>query len=338
MPARVTIKDVAAQAHVSYQTVSKVLNNQAQVSADTEKRIWRAVKKLGYVPNHRARDLRIQRSHMLGYSWRPDTPNQINPILDMFLHSMVEAADAKGYHILPFPHSDPENHIHSYRDLIRTGRVDGFILSSVEYQDSRVKFLRREKFPFVAFGETDPESDLFVDVDGTAGMMLVTQHLIAQGHTRIAILGWPKTSRVGQNRLDGYLKAMREARLETRPTWIARGEGSFDFGYETTRKWLDARVRPTAIAAVTDLLAVGAMRAIQASGLGVGVDIAVTGFDDTPMAQYLTPALTSIRQPIWQVGQQVIELLVNSLEQAPLAETQVILKPELIVRESSVGR
>ncbi len=336
MPLRVTIKDVAAQADVSYQTVSKVLNNQAQVSPETKARIWRAVKKLGYVPNHRARDLRTQRSHMLGYSWRPDLPHQVNPIMDLFLLSMVEAADEKGYHILPFPHPDPEKDVDAYRDLMRTGRVDGFILSSIDYNDPRIKFLQRENFPFVAFGGLQAESDLFVDVDGARGLELATRHLIAQGHKNIAVLAWPKHSRVGQNRFAGYVQAMRDAKLEMRAAWTAHVEGTFEMGYATTHKWLRAKTRPTAIVALTDLLAVGAMRAIQESGLRVGADIAVTGFDDTPMAQYLTPALTSVRQPIWQVGQRVIDLLVRSLEQLPLTETQIVLSPELIVRESSL--
>jgi len=336
MPARSTIKDVAAQAQVSYQTVSKVLNKQAQVSSETEARIWRAVKKLGYVPNHRARNLRTQRSHLLGYSWHPDLPHQVNPIMDMFLLSMVEAADARGYHILPFPHPDPRTHVDAYRDLMRTGRVDGFILSSIDYRDPRIKFLQHENFPFVAFGGLEAESDMFVDVDGAQGMYLATQHLIAQGHRDIAILAWPKHSRVGQIRFQGYARAMREANLEVRPTWVAHVEGTFEFGYATTSKWLQARTRPTAIVALTDLLAVGAMRAIQERGLHVGAEIAVTGFDNTPMAQYLMPSLTSVRQPIWEVGQRVIELLVCALEQVPLAESQVVLAPELIVRESSV--
>lgn len=338
MTARVTIKDVAAHARVSYQTVSKVLNHQMQVSPETEERIWRAVQKLGYVPHYRARDLRTRRSHMLGYSWRPDSPNQVNPILDLFMHSMVAAADARGYHILPFPHPESGNHIDAYRDLIRTGRVDGFILSSIEFHDSRIKFLQHENFPFVGFGGMEAESNLFVDVDGAAGMRMATEHLIAQGHTRIAALGWPKASRVGENRLDGYWQALRAAKLEARPAWVAHGPGSVEFGYATTHKWLQSKTPPTAIAAVTDLLAIGAMCAIRDAGLSVGADVGVTGFDDIPMAEYLTPALTSVRQPIWDVGQQVIELLVNSLEQETLAETQVILKPELVVRQSSRAR
>lgn len=335
MPVRVTIKDVAAEAKVSYQTVSKVLNKQVQVTSETEARIWGAVKNLGYVPNHRARDLRTRQSHMLGYSWRPDLPLQVNPIMDLFLLSMVEAADERGYHILPFPHADPTTHVDAYRDLMRTGRVDGFILSSIDYDDPRIKFLQQEKFPFVAFGGLGAESDLFVDVDGALGMFLATKHLIAQGHTRIAALAWPKFSRVGENRLSGYFKAMGEAQLETRDAWVAHIEGTVELGYTTTAQWLKAKTRPTAIVALTDLLAVGAMRAIQDHGLRVGADIAVTGFDDTPMAQYLTPSLTSVRQPIWQVGQRVIELLVHSLEQKPPVETHLVLPPELIVRESS---
>src|SRR5918911_2959830 len=103
MPKRVTVKQVAAHAGVSYQTVSKVLNQQTKVSRETEERIREAARALGYHPDHRARNLRTQRSHMLGYSWSPNPPDQPNPILDLFMRSMMNAAERSGYHILPFP-------------------------------------------------------------------------------------------------------------------------------------------------------------------------------------------------------------------------------------------
>lgn len=341
MPERVTIKDVAARAGVSYQTVSKVLNKQARVTPATEARIANAVKTLGYVPDQRARNLRAQRSHLIGYSWRPEPPDRANPILDLFLQSMMATAQQAGYHLLPFPFPTEDGHIPAYRDLIQTGRVDGFILSGMEYDDPRVKFLQAEEFPFVAFGRSHASSNFpYVDVDGAEGLRLATRHLLEQGFERIAALAWPKNSRVGQDRLDGYLRAMGEAGIQPRANWLERGEGSVAFGYESTLRWLHLAksTRPTGIVAFSDAMAIGAMRAIHERGLRVGEDIGVTGFDDSPMSQYLTPPLTTLRQPVWQVGEKVIGILVGLLHDKPPAETQILLAPQLIVRESSLRK
>lgn len=359
MHTRVTIKDVAARAQVSFQTVSKVLNHQMQVSPETEARIWDAVRALGYTPDHRARNLRTRRSHMLGYSWAPLPPDQSNAILDLFLQSMMTAAEAAGYHILLFPHPERRAQVAAYRDLLRTGRVDGFILSSVEYNDLLIPFLQKEGFPFCAFGRTGPQADFpYVEVDGAAGLRLATDHLLSLGHRKIAALTRPPSSRVAKHRLDGYLEGLRAAGIRPQPKWIARGQETVNFGYTAARAWLTLPkpTQPTAIVAYNDAMAVGAMRAVQEKGLRVGDDIAITGFDDAPMAQYLTPPLTSVRQPVWQVGEQVIAILTRLLESPenakspvnrawlarsdghpPLAVNQVILAPQLIIRESSTG-
>ncbi len=338
MPKRVTLKEVASHAQVSYQTVSKVLNGQSQVSKETEARIWEAVRALGYHPDFKARNLRMQRSGMIGYSWAPPPPDQPNSILDQFLRSMMEATERAGYHVLPFPYHDPQNPIEGYRELIRTGRVDGFVLSSVEFDDPRIAFLREQGFGFVAFGRPNSSWDVpYVEVDGAAGLRMATEHLIKLGHRKIAALAWPESSRVGRDRLGGYLSALTGAGIEPRDEWIERGVWRVASGWEGTHRLLrlDSGNRPTAIVAVSDAMAIGAMRAAQERGFRVGTDIAITGFDDAPMVQYLSPPLTSVRQPIWEVGQQIVSILVGLLNNRPPAERQVLLPPRLIVRASS---
>ncbi|MBI4788998.1 MAG: LacI family DNA-binding transcriptional regulator [Chloroflexi bacterium] len=336
MSIRVTLKQVAAEAGVSFQTVSKVINGNSKVAPETEGRIWRAVRALGYQPDALARNLKSRRSRMLAYSWAPLPPDQPNPILDQFLRSMMQAATRAGYHILPFPHPDEGHNLSPYRDLGHSGRVDGFIISSIKYDDPRIAFLQEQGFPFVAFGRSNPGCEFpFVDVDGAAGLRLATEHLLLRGHRRIAALAWPEESRVGQNRIEGYFEALRAAGLGVREDWIARGEGRVAFGHAATRRWLDGPNRPTALVALNDLMAIGALRAAQERGLRVPDDLAITGFDDVPMAQYLTPPLTTIRQPIWEVGQQVIAILIGILEGSPPTNAHELLQPELVVRASS---
>lgn len=338
MKKRVTIKDVASKAGVAYQTVSKVMNGRAHVLPDTEARIWAAAQELGYKPNHNARNLRTQRSRMIGYSWSSSETEQPNHILHMFLTSMVSEAELAGYHLLPFPYREGEDQVAGYRELIDSGRVDAFVITSVNYADPRANFLVEQNFPFVAFGRSGAHDHFpYVDVDGAAGLRLATEHLISRGHRRIAVLAWPETSRTGNDRLSGYLDAMRSASLEVRPDLIARGDWKFEFGYTATERWLTCspEQRPTAIVAVSDIMAVGAIHAAQSRGLTIGRELAVAGFDDVPMAEYLWPPLTSVRQPIREAGRKCVEILAALLAGQVPAQPQVLLQPELIVRASA---
>lgn len=340
MARKVTLKQVAAHAGVSYQTVSKVINRQVRISKEKEERIWNSVRELGYRPNLIARSLRAQRSYMIGYSWEPLPVDQPNNILDQFAQSMATAAESAGYHMLAFPHHQGDRWVSGYRELIDTNRVDGFVLYSVEYDDPRVQFLKEQNFPFVAFGRSKPGWDFpFVDIDGRAGMRQVIDHLAQQGHRRIAVLAWPEDSRVGQNRMDGICERMGELGIPLRPEWVAHGEGVFQFGYQAVAGWLERPPRewPTAVVAFNDLMALGAIRAAQDKGVQVGRELAVTGFDNMPLTQYFNPSLTTVCQPIWEVGQRVMSLLLDLLEKKPQVQTSILIEPTLIVRESSSG-
>jgi DNA-binding LacI/PurR family transcriptional regulator len=275
---------------------------------------------------------------MIGYSWVPTRPEQVNSILDEFITSMIEEAEAAGYHVLPFPYREGDDQVAGYRELIDTGKVDGFVLSSVNDHDPRVRFLLERQFPFVAFGRSDLELEFpYVDVDGATGLRMVTEHLIARGHRRIAALAWPENSRVGNDRLEGYFTALSAAGLAIDSALIARGEGNFEFGRSVTGQWLalEADRRPTGIVALNDSMAIGAMHAGQAYGLVIGRDLAVAGFDDSPMARYLQPPLTSVRQPIRAVGRKCVEILVALLKGRTPDGRQTLLQPELIVRASA---
>ena len=336
MPQQITLKAVAAHAGVSYQTVSKVLNGQLQVSSETHQRIMDAVRELGYRPNQIARNMRIQRSFMIGYSWVQTSPDQVNHILDQFLTSMVREAEAASYHLLPFPFR--EGQVEDYRELIDTGRVDGFVLSSVNYNDPRIQFLIERKFPFVAFGRSNPELDFpYVDVDGAVGLLQAVEHLVARGHQRIAAIAWPEDSRVGNERMKGYSQAMQAAGLDVLPEWIRRGEGTFEFGREAAASLLElpAGQRPTAAVVLNDTMAIGAMNMMRERGLDVGRDFAIVGFDDAPMSQYLFPPLTTVRQPIREVGHKCVEMLVALIEGHQPVEMQVLFTPTLIVRATT---
>lgn len=357
MPKRVTLKDVAVESGVSYQTVSKVLNGTATVSDSTRAAVLDAARLLGYRPNAAARGLRTQSSALIGYSWRPAPHAPGNPVLEHFLTSTVEAAEEQGYHLLLFPRkrlvsrisweqepgrfggeADRLAQASTYRDLITTSRVDGFILSSVEHDDARIQMLREQDFPFVAFGRANVEWDFpYVDIDGRQGIFDATSHLIEQGHERIALLGWPRPSMVGAVREAGYHDAMRNAGLDVYREWVLHLFGTIEAGTKGMRTLLALPTdrRPTAVVCLNDYLAIGAYQVLREAGLTIGKDFGVSGFDDIPIARHLAPPLTSVRQPLDEAGRLVVEMIVALVNGESLAQSQRLLSPTLVVRQST---
>ncbi len=333
-----TIRDVAREAGVSIATVSYVLNNTKHVSEETRRRVLEAARKLGYRPSNIARGLRARRSHALGYSWRPMPGGEINVILDTFLESMAIAAARHDYHIIAYPTTTERDEVQFYRDLVEAERVDGFVLSNTNYDDPRIRFLLDAGVPFVAFGRSNPDWDFpWVDVDGAAGMRKAVEHLVSLGHTRIAFIAWPEGSLSGEERLRGYREGMAAAGLPLDDAWLIRGEMSHDVGYQAARTLMNLPPgrRPTAIIAVSDLMAVGVMNALADMGIQVGPDVAVVGFDDIPMARHLRPPLTTLRQPIAEIGERVIDMLMKHLEGEEPDVCHVLVEPELVVRAST---
>lgn len=334
----VAIKDVAKRAGVSTATVSYVLNNRESISQRTRERVLQAAAELGYRPSVIAQGLQAGRSRMLGYCWTPQLRWQYSPILDRFLQSMAEAATAHGFHVLTFPARSAADELAAYRDMVHTARVDGFALSSTDLDDARIRYLMGEHFPFVAFGRSNRDWEFpYVDVDGGDGMREAVEHLVSLGHRRIACLTWEETSLVGGCRMCGYTAGLARAGLPVDADLVMHVENDYAQARAATHSLLalPRRRRPTAVVCVSDLLAMGAMNAASEAGLRVGVDLAVSGFDDAPMVQYLLPPLTSIRQPVAEVGERVIEMLVALLRGEPLAEPHVLLAPRLIVRAST---
>ena len=336
-----TIHDVAREAGVSIATVSYVLNNSRNVAVETRKRVLDVAQRLAYRPNITARNLQASETRLFAYTWQPSPPDHFNPILDQFLQAAVSAAVELGYRFLVFPTKSVDDEIATFETLMLEGQVDGFVLSNTNLDDGRVRHLLRTGFPFVTFGRSNPDWDFpAVDIDGTFGVCRAVQHLHERGHRRIAILAWPEESLTGRHRLLGYMDGMTETGLPVCGAWVRRTENRYGDSYETAREMLAAPddERPSAIIAVSDLIAIAAMNAAWDMGLEPGRDVAVVGFDDSPAARLMRPTLSSIAQPISEVGRRLVGMLAALCQGAPIAERTVLLRPELVVRESSGRR
>lgn len=334
-----TIKDVAREAGVTSATVSYVLNNSGRVSEATRQRVLEAARQLNYRPSITAQNLRSGESRIIGYAWHTERPGEWTPIMQQFLYNMSEAAEAAGYHILTFI-ADARDPVASYIQLAEMQRVDGFILANTDVDDARIRRLLELDIPFVSFGRANDSWDFsYIDVDGADGMRQVIEHLASRGHERIAFIRWPTLSLAGSYRAQGYRDALAALGLRAHEHWLVEAENTPSHGYRAAQELmaLPAEKRPTAIACVSDVIAIGVEKYLHEQGVVVGHDLAVTGFDDIPAAEHVTPPLTSVHQPLETIGQRLMEMLLQILHEPETETQQVLIKPHLVVRASSGG-
>lgn len=334
---RPTVESVARHAQVSRQTVSNALNAPQRVRPDTLSRVLASIDELGYRPNSAARTLRTQSTRLLACRLLPAQPAVAGGVLDRFLHALCDAARGRGYDVLSFAAGSDDAELDVLDDLLRRTAVDAYVLSGTHHVDPRPGWLADRGAPFVAFGRPWGEqraAHSWVDVDGAAGVEAAVDHLVAQGHRRVAFVGWPEGSGVGDDRFAGWQRAAEAHRLPTRGL-VRRAEDGMGAGAALLAKLLDATRPPTAVVCVSDVMALGVLRELDDRGLRAGTDVAVTGFDDSPLATVVRPGLTSVRQPLEAVAEKVIELLLEHLHGTRGTPVPVLLAPALVVRDSS---
>lgn len=332
---RITQIDVADLAGVAKGTVSYALNGSDLIKLETRQRVLDAADALGYRRNIMARNLRTNKAGIVGYSWHvADDPSRMNNLLDEFIYRVTATAETHSYHLLTFiqPQKDAET---VYDELISTNRVDGFILSDIRYDDPRIARLYSLNAPFVAFGgmNLDDAAFAYVDVDGKHGIELVVNHLLEMGHERIGLLNWHPGLPVGAIRELGYQSAMRSAGIVVDPGWIGHTRNILRPAAEAAERVLTAKHPPTALVCTNDVMAFGAKSYLDAVGLRMGEEVALTGYDDDPTAQFL--GITSVRQPIEMVAMTLFDILLGEIDRHPRAERQIVLLPELAVRHST---
>lgn len=332
----VTQAMVARQAGVSTQTVSNALNRPHLLNEATLTRVRQTMTEMGYRPHRAAQTLRTRSSKLIGYGVPQTSGGQGSPLMDRFLHSLSACADAAGYRILLFASPPTPGSTESYDELLDSHSLDGFVLSDTVHDDRRQPWLADRGIPFVAFGRrwSGPQIGDWVDVDGAKGLASVVHHLVEQGHEHIAFLGWPPGSGVGDDRAAGWERAMHQHGLRTRGRRLASTE-ELTAAQAAVRPLLAADHAVTAIAAASDVLAMGACQALREQGLEPGRDVAVSGFDDAPLAAMLTPGLTSVAQPLEDVGAECVRMLVARLREPDRPCERRLLRPALRVRGST---
>lgn len=338
--ARPTIETVAERAGVSRQTVSNAANAPHRLRPETLRRVLGTIDELGYRPSQAARSLRTRSTRLIGCRLLPGSQGVTAGVLDRLLHALCDAARSNGYDVLTFSVGTDDDEIEVFNDLTRRHTVDGFVLTNTHHGDMRPNWLVSQGANFVAFGRpwgVDKPVHSWVDVDGADGTREAVQYLAELGHTRIAFLGFPEGSGVGDDRYSGWLRAMEGLRLPWEGLSL-RAENGVTSGKALADALLDGPNPPSGVVCASDALAVGALRAIEDRGLRAGSDVSVVGFDDSPIASVVRPQLTSVHQPLESVAQKLVEILLAEILGQQRRPSRALLAPRLVTRESTAER
>jgi LacI family transcriptional regulator len=333
----VTIRDVAERLNLSITTVSRALDGYADVAAHTRERVIRTADEMGYVPSRAARQLRRQRTDTIGYVIPGRAPYFTDPFSAEFIAGLGDAATFHNLDLLiSTAPPDSKEELQIYTRWVQSRQVDGIVLSRLRLKDWRVKYLAQQGLSFVAHGHTQLPLDFpYIDMDSRTGFVQLVKHLAEHGHQRIAYIGASPSFTLQIERCEGYRQGLAEAEIAFDEMLVAEGDLTRAGGYLAAQRLLALPARPTAIIGVNDLTAIGAMRAAREHGLTVGRDIAIAGYDGTEDSEHTDPALTTLKQPIYDTAQHLVEMLLRRIADEPIAEPHIILRPELIVRAST---
>ncbi len=337
MAKRATAKEVAERAGVSRTTVSFVLNNVPgmRISDETRQVVLRAALDLDYHPDATARRMVSGRTKMLGFVLNQNVDQALaDHFLPRVLTGFSQAAAALDYKILfqPIP---PEAAASAYGQLVRERHVDGFALSGPRLDDEELLNGQLQNAPVVLLGQL-PNSRLpFVDVDNKGGAAMATRHLIGLGHSRIAVITNAQPVYTASiDRLAGYRQALEGAGLPFEPGLVRFGNFTPHSGFQAMEELLALDPVPTAVFVASDTVALGALQCLRRHELRIPEDMALVGFDDIPLVEFIDPPLTTVRLPAFGLGWGAGDLLTRMIAGDDIQNPQVILETELVVRES----
>ena len=332
-PSRATIRDIARHAGVSVATVSRVINGRPDVSAETREAVLRHVRAHNFTSNRSARALSVGRTGLIGFT----IPVAHAEYFTAILSGATEALYEQDMRVVLCPTRHEHEREVTLLDRLMHGTTDGAILLLPTETSDELRALRGQGFPFVV---ADPRFRLDEGIPAVsaahwAGARSAMDHLLALGHRRIGLItgerGWVAT----EGRIDGYHTALAAAGVLPTPELVVEGDFLHESGYAAGLRLLDLAEPPTAILASNDNMAVGALQAARARGLRVPEELSVVGYDDTEQASIVTPTLTTVRQPLEELGRTAVSLLTRLLERQRVEALHVELATKLVVRDST---
>jgi len=311
-----------------------VVNDHPNVRGDVRERVLKVIQITGYQPNAAARTLASQRSWMIGLVLpRSVSSFFADPYFPRLTQGIAQACNQFNYTLALFLIGTKEDEEKILPRVSRKGLLDGILLQSGQLGDQLIDRLVNSNIPLVIVGRPFHPNDVsYIDVDNVNAAYNAVSHLIRLGYKRIGTITGTANSTVSQDRKEGYLKALRERGRDVDESLVVEGDFTEAGGYYAMQKLLAAR--PVAIFAASDIMAIGAMRAVREAGLCVPDDIAVVGFDDIPLATMPDPPLTTIRQPVLPFGFKAVEILIDLIENGIKPSRRIIMDTELVIRDS----
>ena len=328
-----TIKDVAKLSGISKSTVSRVINNKGYVSDEKRELVLKAMKELEYSPNLAARRLRGQLTTTIGVI----VPKITNPFFSYLVDAIERAAYEQGYQVMIFQSNEDLQKELTFLNLLKTKQVDGIIMTAVENDWANVR-------PFLKYGPIvlcnvfiENSSVPIVRLNQYKGTYDSIRYLLESGYKKIAYCtgGFYSKEGKGRERNLGFQKAMEEAAIPIHPNWIFVDKHTIDDGRQVLKDIMKMKERPTAVFTGSDEVASGMIAEANANGIKVPDDLAIMGFDDQPIAQVVSPKLTTIKQPVDQLGAKAVEVMIEKLNYADAPDHYLELPIEMIIRQST---
>lgn len=331
-----TIKEIAKEANVSPSTVSRVLSGSKKISPETTKRVLEAIKKLGYVPNANAKGLASKKSFTVGILVPREPENTfLNFFFDQILTSISSVINKFEYDIL-LAYSSEDKEEELLKRLVKSKKVDGFILLSSREKDFAIEYLKKIEFPFVVVGRPQKyeNSVNWVDNDNIQAGFDATEYLIKLGHRNIAFIGGPQNLIVTQDRLFGFKKALERYSVQLKNSYIRFTNYLKKSSYEIAHELLISEDRPTAIVCMDDLIAIEVIKVAKDLGVKIGKEISVISFNNSIITEVLNPPLTTIDINIFNIGLSAAELLMMDLTEPRKTYKRLIVPHKIIERKS----
>jgi LacI family transcriptional regulator len=339
---KLTIKEIAKMANVTTTTVSRVINNKPDVKPETRELITRLIKKYNFQPNVFAKGISSQKSNCIALVIpHKESFILMNPFYSEFIRGISSEFNKRGYFLLfcYVNQKDCQNTEEYLVNIFIQKRVDGFILLTPSQSSGKiVDSLKKAGAPFVLTCKMIGQlSDfVYVDSDNYQGARLATEHLIALGHRKIALINGTEILKSSEERFESYYETLLKHNIPFDDSLVKTGGSTLESGYVAMNELLNSKNRPTAVFIVADVMAMGAIRAIWEGKLRIPEDISIVGFDDIPEAEYMNPPLTTIRQPTFDKGKKAANLIIRLLDKKMNVKS-VTFGVELVVRNSTAA-
>jgi len=332
--AELTLESLAKMIGVSRSTISRVINGSPNVSPEVREKVLKAIQTTGFHPNAAARSLASQRSWMIGLVLPRNVASFFtDPYFPQLTQGIAYSCNEHDLSLTLFLVANKKDEEKIYPRVSRSKMLDGVLIQSGEAADELVNKLSTSSLPMVVLGRPwESKNITYIDVDNVDSALKATRYLVDLGYQRIATITGSLKSTASVDRLEGYRKCLTQTGRDFDPSLVAEGDFTENSGYLAMKKLLPQK--PDAVFCASDMMAVGAIRAIQEAGLRIPEDIALVGFDDIPLGGLTKIKLTTVRQPIEQFGVKAVDLLIDLIEKGNKPARRMFLDTELVVRES----